>query len=327
MFASSRAGVSAAAPSAAAVACFLAGGVRSFVRPSSRSFSGWVRVCLFPSRALAVSFSGRVSSALAVPFCRVGSFLGGFGGGLWSVSVPCLVRAVPRSRARRSVRFSVFCSRGFGVRRFRVGGFRRSVAPAPVASSGLRPWFVGRSVVGFSGSRFGALASAVSAAVRCVSVGSSVVVGCALGVDGLACSLLSRLGFRASCLLPGAAFSPVPGSVSVFSVASGAWGRGRGAFAARSVACVRSVVGSGSGLWVSFPSSSCPSGLAPSSSSSRCFSGSGSGSWASLAFAVGCGVACLVFLPSGSPPPWGFSAVPGCPGWFGFPGSGQLSLF
>lgn len=162
--------------------------------------------------------------------------------------------------------------------------------------------------VGFSGSR-SCSASQWSAVELAVSglCGQPVSVGCARGVD----ELVRRL---------------VP-SARVFRVSDCGF-RGRGAFAARSVACVRSVAVSG-GLWVSFPSlvSDYPPGLVPSSSSSRCFSGSGSGSWASLAFAVGCGVRCLVFLPSVCPPAW-LSAVPGCPGWFEFqPVSFQLSLF
>lgn len=172
------------------------------------------------------------------------------------------------------------------------------------------------SCFGFSGSRApgGAIAvSALSATAAAVPAGSRVVVGCARGVDAF---------FRTA--FPDA---------EVFEVASGRWGVGRGAFAARSVACVRAVAAAG-GLWVSFPASACPSGLSPSASSSRCFSGSGSGSWASLAFALGSGVPCLVFCPGEVPSGWGLAPVPGAPGWFGCQvalGSGsavvQLSLF
>jgi hypothetical protein len=170
------------------------------------------------------------------------------------------------------------------------------------------------SCFGFSGSRrwVGSFA-ALRAAAGFVPTGCRVVVGCAAGVDEF---------FRG-------AFP----SAQVVAVSSGQWGVGRGAFAARSIACVRAVAGNG-GLWVSFPSSACPAGLLPSSSSSRCFSGSGSGSWASLAFALGSGVSCLVFLGSlPAPAGWGLSPVPGCPGWFGCSGAlgspavVQLSLF
>lgn len=178
----------------------------------------------------------------------------------------------------------------------------------------LQPLFACFSAFGFSGSRSpgGVLPSALSAAAA-VPVGSRVVVGCAPGVDA----------FFRQC------FS----DAEVFSVASGRWGSGRSAFARRSVACVEAVAAAG-GLWVSFPASPCPAGLFPSVSSSRCFSGSGSGSWASLALALGRGVACLVFSPCGVPAVWGLSPVPGCAGWFGCdrvlsasPGPVQLSLF
>ncbi|MEM7579097.1 MAG: hypothetical protein AAF316_04460 [Cyanobacteria bacterium P01_A01_bin.80] len=167
------------------------------------------------------------------------------------------------------------------------------------------------SAFGFSGSR-SSVPVGCSVAAAAVPPGSQVLVGCARGVDGF---------FRSA--FPGA---------EVFSVASGQWGRGRGAFAGRSVACIRAVLGAG-GLWVSFPSSPCPAGLLPSSSGSRCFSGFGSGSWASLAFALGSGVPCVVFLGSlPCPAGWGLSALPGCSGWFGCSeviGSSpvQLSLF
>ncbi|WP_197480139.1 hypothetical protein [Anabaena sp. 4-3] len=134
-------------------------------------------------------------------------------------------------------------------------------------------------------------------AAAAVPPGSRVLVGCAKGVDAY-----FRLAFP---------------SAEVFSVASGRWGVGRGAFAARSVACVRAVQSAG-GLWVSFPSSPCPVGLVPSPSQSRCFSGFGSGSWASLAFALGSGLPCLVFLGSlPVPSGWGLFPLPGLPGWFG----------
>lgn len=299
MLRSSPSGVSGVPASLVASACSAAGGFRCGVRPSVRSFTGWVCVCYFCCRSVAVSFSVRVASALGVPFCSVRSALGGFGG-FWSVSVPVFV--VVRRVRRVGCRLGRRWFRCFG------GG---SGGGSGGSGGGLAGWFSGASVVGFSGSRSVVPSAAVRLAVSLVPAGVPVSVGCAGGVDGFVRSLLSGAG--------------VP--FSLFSVASGRWGRGRGAFAGRSAACVRSV-GSG-GLWVSFPSRSCPSGLVPSSSSSRCFSGSGSGSWASLAFAVGSGVPSLVFLGSlPCPSGWGFSAVPGCPGWFGFrPGGGQLSLF
>ena len=167
----------------------------------------------------------------------------------------------------------------------------------------------GFSAVGFSGSRelLPCSVAALRFVSRFVSPGASVFVGCARGADGLARSLFP--------------------SAVVFSVASGSWGRSRGSFAARSVACVRAVA-SASGCWVSFPCSPCPAGLLPSCSSSRCFRGFGSGSWSSLAFAVGCDVPCLAFLPPGVSVPAGWPLVAVGGGWFSFrPSACQLSLF
>lgn len=167
------------------------------------------------------------------------------------------------------------------------------------------------SVFGFSGSRF-SVPSGCSVAASLVPAGSEVLVGCATGVDAY---------FR----------SRFP-AAQVLAVASGRWGSGRGALAARSVACVRAVAAAG-GLWVSFPSSPCPAGLHPSSSQSRCFSGYQAGTWSSLALSLGSGVPCLVFLGSlPCPVGWGLSPLPGCPGWFGCDrvfgrGAVQLSLF
>ncbi len=165
------------------------------------------------------------------------------------------------------------------------------------------------SAFGFSGSR-SSVPPGCEVAAAAVPPGSKVLVGCAKGVDAY---------FR----------SAFP-SAEVFSVSSGKWGRGRGAFAGRSVACVRAVAAAG-GLWVSFPASPCPAGLLPSL---RAFSArSGSGTWASLAYALASGVKSVVFLGSlACPRGWGLSPLPGCPGWFACPqvlGSSpvQLSLF
>ena len=163
-------------------------------------------------------------------------------------------------------------------------------------------------LVGFSGSRSPSPASLAAVSAVAALVSAPVAVGCARGVD---------LAVRG--LFP---------SASVFAVSSGAWGVGRGAFAARSSAFVRALA-AGGGCLLSFPSAPCPSGLVPSRSSSRCFGGFGAGSWSSLAFALGLGVPCAVFLPVGvaCPVGWGLVAVGG--GWFvsASPSSSQLSLF
>jgi hypothetical protein len=133
--------------------------------------------------------------------------------------------------------------------------------------------------------------------VAAVPVGASISCGCVGGV----CALV-RFTF---C------------EVSVFRAS--VFGFGVQSFVRRSVALVQSVASSPFPLWVSFPGFSCPVGLVPHCNSSECFNGGGSGSWASLAFAVGCGVPALVHLsPSAvSPPGWSLIGLGG--GWFFIP--------
>ncbi len=130
---------------------------------------------------------------------------------------------------------------------------------------------------GFCGSRSLApsFAPLVARVVSACAARGAVAVGCARGADEFV---------RAAA----------PSAV-VFAVASGAFGRGRGAFAARSVALVRAVAAAGGAL-VGFVALPCPAGLVPSASPSVCFRGLGSGSWASLAFAAGLGLPVFVFL-------------------------------
>lgn len=162
------------------------------------------------------------------------------------------------------------------------------------------------ALVGFSGSR--SLSSSWASLVRRVvggvlRSGRGVGVGCAAGAD-----LLVR---RAA-----------GGRACVWRVSSGAWGSGRGAFAARSVALVRAVAASGPGAgFVGFVASPCPAGLVPCASP---FSGLGSGSWASLALAAWLGLPVVVFWCGGGwgaslPLSWGVwspvSAGPFAGGW------------
>ncbi len=141
-------------------------------------------------------------------------------------------------------------------------------------------------IVGFSGSRVAAPGAKkqISEVSRFVPSSSVVAVGCARGVDAIAREIFLE--------------------ARVFRVASGDYGRGRAAFARRSIACVESCQG---GLWLSFPASSCPPGLMPKKSA---FNGSGSGSWASLAYAIAIGVRSVLWLPPSVFPPagWGFSS-------------------
>ena len=165
------------------------------------------------------------------------------------------------------------------------------------------------SCFGFSGSRSGVPISVMKSIAVIVPTESRIIVGCARGVDEF-----FRKEFKNS---------------EVFEVASGKWGSGRGAFALRSISCVKEVKKAG-GIWISFPANPCPTGLMPSVSSTKCFSGFGSGSWASLAFNIGLGTKSLVYSPSGVPTGWGLHQVPGEVGWFesrNSTGPVQLSLF
>ena len=167
---------------------------------------------------------------------------------------------------------------------FFFGGLPVSV-PVAVASA-----LSGSAVVGFSGSR-SVVPAALFSVLSAVPAGAAVFVGCARGVDG---------AVRSRCP-----------SACVFRVS----GSGRGAFAARSALFVRRLSAAG-GVLFSFPGRPCPAGLVPSLSASACFCGLGSGSWASLAFAVGLGVPCCVWLRHGVsvPASWGLVSVGG--GWW-----------
>lgn len=160
------------------------------------------------------------------------------------------------------------------------------------------------SVLGFSGSRVAAPGAEeqIAEISRFVPSSSVVVVGCARGVDQIAREIFP--------------------SARVFRVASGDYGRGRAAFARRSSACIEATRG---GLWLSFPASSCPSGVSPGK---KAFNGSGSGSWSSLGYALGLGVRCVLWLPSGVAAPVGWGLVSSGGGWFvSAPAPVQLSLF
>lgn len=170
--------------------------------------------------------------------------------------------------------------------------------------------------VGFEGSRRlgSAYAPLVSSLVASVlASGRLVVTGCARGADALV-------------------RDAAPSAV-VFAVASGLWGRGRGAFAARSAALVRAVAASGPGAGlVVFVDRPCPTGLAPSLSP---FRGFGSGSWASAALAAALGLPLVVFWcasgPPALPPAWGAwvpaaASGPWASGWRLMPAADQPPL-
>jgi hypothetical protein len=127
--------------------------------------------------------------------------------------------------------------------------------------------------------------SAARAVFPFVAPSALVFVGCAKGVDAAAVA-----AFPACEVMRVQAFA-VGGRVV------------RSSFARRSVSVVSAVVLTG-GLWCTFPSGVCPVGLVPSRSASACFGGFGSGTWSSLAFAVGCGCACLVSCSPVCAPSW-----------------------
>lgn len=159
--------------------------------------------------------------------------------------------------------------------------------------------------LGFSGSR-SVVPPVLSAVLLLVARSSCMVfVGCALGVDGMVRAELGAHRLR------------------VFTVCRDS---GRGGFAARSIDFVDSLAAA-SGSLLSFPSGVCPVGLVPSYSASRCFSGFGSGSWATLAWAVGLGVPCFIFLGvSGAPSGWDLADI-GWGWWASTPGPCPLYLF
>jgi len=143
-----------------------------------------------------------------------------------------------------------------------------------LVASFLSPVFGRFPAFGFSGSR-SVVPASLFLAFAAVPPASSVLVGCAAGVDGSAAAAFPRASvFRAS------------------SFSAPSWAA---QLALRSSACVRAV-SAASGLWVSFPGRGCPPGLVPCASP---FRGSGSGSWASLALAVFLRVPSVLFLPAG----------------------------
>lgn len=168
---------------------------------------------------------------------------------------------------------------------------RRAVAPGP----SLAGFLAGASVVGFSGSRVsgGPLCSAALVACASVPPGVPVSVGCASGVDAVVRGAFPR--------------------ATVFAVSSGRWGSGRGAFARRSAALVRSLLPGG--VLVVLPLGPCPGVVSPSPVASRCWCGGGSGSWASAAFALGLGLPVALWAPAGVP--WFVSAACLGGGWWG----------
>lgn len=224
---------------------------------------------------------------------------GGPSVGVWLLrlslgSGPC------RHQIRRSCwRCSVPPLRGRFSRRW-PGRFRRFRCGRRAVGGDLAGFLFGAPVVGFSGSRVsgGPLCVAARGACAAVPPGVPVSVGCASGVDAVVRGAFPR--------------------ATVFAVSSGRWGSGRGAFARRSAALVRSLLPGG--VLVVLPLGPCPPAVSPSSSPGACWCGGGSGSWASAAFALGLGLRVALWAPA---VPWFVSAVPLGGGWWGLRTNGQ----
>lgn len=141
--------------------------------------------------------------------------------------------------------------------------------------------------VAFSGSRAltGDLGETVAKLARAAyRSGFPVLTGCAAGSDAFV---------RAA----------VP-SAQVFEVASGLYGRGRAAYAKRSIAMVNALGELPYPILIAAPVGDCPEALSPSDKGRECFGGFGTGTWSSAAYALGSGIP--VFLPDGiTPPHWG----------------------
>lgn len=266
---------------------FRAGGFAAFsVRSSRRALGGWAFVAAFRSESVAAAFAARWAGRLGLSGCAVRVCRG-----RWCVSVPVAwsagsawpLCAVPVSGPRGSGWGCVVA--GLGLRG--VAALAAALAaPVPPVPPSVPP------SVGFCGSRSlsRAWSRVVASVIRSLPVSVPVVVGCAAGADETVRSAARCSSAR---------------TVRVWAVASGAWGRGPSAFAARSAALVRSLE---AGSWfVGFVVSPCPAGVAPARSWS---SGSSvSGSWSSLALAAGRGLPVLVV--------WCGPGAPALPAWPG----------
>ncbi len=242
-----------------------------------------------------------VCCVCSVSLCRFRS--GGFGGAAFG---PLSGRAVGRFRLGSVIppfaALAVRVCRGRAV--FLV---RRRVALRAVLGSALAA--APRLLRGACGGRWVCGFRAGVPVLAALSLRPSSAAGRSCGLAVRSLPLFPSAAPVAVGCAPGAdAFvrSAAPGAL-VFSVA--AFGAGRGAFAARSVALVRAVAAGGSGSgFVVFPSAPCPVELVPSRHPSACFCGLGSGSWASAAFTAGLGVPLVVF-------PCGFSGLPAWGHW------------
>lgn len=158
--------------------------------------------------------------------------------------------------------------------------------------------------VGFSGSRAPAPASlaALGLVVAALPGGAPVLVGDAAGID-----------LRVRELVP---------TARVFTADQ----RTPQQLVGRAIACVQACAAS-RGVWCAFPATTAPVALRPSAAAAACFAGYAAGTWSALAFALGLGLAAVVYLPAGVVAPWPTLAPVGA-GWFvAAPPAEQLTLF
>lgn len=160
----SSSAVPAPGPAIVAESAATAGAEWFMVRPSTRSFSGWVGVCLFRAAASAGQFARDAARSLGLQFCLVRAR-----GAWFAVSVPVFVAIVPASPAG-----SLPCEW------FPLSG------ASPKAGNGLPAEvlaaIVSAPALGFSGSR-SLVPDILPAIVGLVPTGVPVLVGCARGVD------------------------------------------------------------------------------------------------------------------------------------------------
>ena len=174
-------------------------------------------------------------------------------------------------------------------------------------------------MIGFTGSRhLRPVHRALVGRLVQAAAGHDICVGCASGLDALV-------------------RDAAPGA-QVFSVASGAWGDGRGAYAARSRAMVQAIAQTRDPHLVGVVSSPCVPGIVPDT---RWRSGTpASGTWSTIALAIGLQIKTILFVvDDGQLPQWqgGTWAMPDTGIWAGVQADGwqwtpkeqpqQLSLF
>jgi hypothetical protein len=109
-------------------------------------------------------------------------------------------------------------------------------------------------------------------------------------------ALLPSVSVASDCSGVSAMAAQAHPSARVFSVADYRAQAGRGAIVARNVAMISALAQMPNPCWVCIPSKPCPSGLRPTARASQAWNGSGSGSWAEIAYALGLGIPCLVWV-------------------------------